>query len=97
MMHSRGAENVRLVIGRRSWMSHKTHAWLEWTTNDGTYVLDPTINWAATRADRLGQSSYIPLYAYSGTRKYRAASSGMFAKNTRRSNMWAVFSAPAAR
>ncbi len=98
MMRSRGAEGIRLVIGRRSWMSQKTHAWLEWTTNDGTYVLDPTMNWAATRADRVGRSSYIPLYAFSGSAKYRAgAGSSLFAKNTSKSRLLAAFIAPAAR
>ena len=75
-MHSRGAENVRLVIGKRSSMSRKTHAWLEWTTSNGTYILDPTINWSAFRAERSRRSSYIPLYAYAGTQKFRAAHTG---------------------
>ena len=97
LMRSRGAQNVRLVIGRRSWMSQKTHAWLEWTTNEGTYVLDPTINWAATRAERLGRSSYVPLYAYSATTKYRATSSSLFAGSQSKSGLLAAFSAPAAR
>src|SRR6478736_4846442 len=47
---SHGARNVRLVIGRRMPTSVKSHAWLEWTTDGGTYVLDPTINWAAYRS-----------------------------------------------
>jgi hypothetical protein len=82
VMHSRGAENVRLVIGKRLWSSHKTHAWLEWTTAGGTYILDPTINWSAFRAERSGRSSYIPLYAYAGTRKFRAGTStGLLAGN----------------
>jgi hypothetical protein len=82
VMHSRGAENVRLVIGKRLWSSHKTHAWLEWTTGGGTYILDPTINWSAFRAERSGRSSYIPLYAYAGTRKFRAGTStGLLAGN----------------
>jgi predicted transglutaminase-like cysteine proteinase len=81
-MHSRGVENVRLVIGKRLWTSRKTHAWLEWTTAGGTYILDPTINWSAFRAERAGRSSYIPLYAYAGARKYRAATStGLLASN----------------
>jgi hypothetical protein len=81
MMHSRGAEDLRLVIGKRTVASRKTHAWLEWTTAGNTYVLDPTINWAACRADRLGNSSYIPLYAYAGARKYRAAAAALYAKS----------------
>jgi len=81
-MRSRGVDNVRLVIGKRSWTSRKTHAWLEWTTNNGIYILDPTINWAAFRAERAGRSSYIPLYAYAGTKKFRATSAGtLLAKN----------------
>jgi hypothetical protein len=85
-MHSRGATNVRLVIGKRSWTSRKTHAWLEWATTDGTYILDPTINWGAFRAERAGRSSYIPLYAYIGSEKFRAGqpSAGTFANADRR-------------
>src|SRR3989441_11331779 len=40
-MHSRGADNIRLVIGKRLWTSRKTHAWLEWQTANGNYILDP--------------------------------------------------------
>jgi len=81
-MHSRGADNIRLVIGKRLWTSRKTHAWLEWQTANGNYILDPTINWAAFRADRTGRSSYIPLYAYAGAQKFRAATSeGLLASN----------------
>ena len=81
-MHSQGVRNVRLVIGKRLPTSRKTHAWLEWNTGSGTYILDPTINWAACRAERFGRTSYIPLYAYAGGQKYRAAStSTLYAKN----------------
>src|SRR4029077_4821060 len=95
LMHARGADNVRLVIGKRTWMSQKTHAWLEWTTATGTYVLDPTINWSALRAEHLGGSSYIPLYAYAGDRKYRAAN-GTFAQNNLHAQRLALVSSPAA-
>ncbi len=81
MMHSRGAEDLRLIIGKRTVTSRKTHAWLEWTTAGNTYVLDPTINWTACRADRLGNSSYISLYAYAGARKYRATTAALYAKS----------------
>jgi hypothetical protein len=83
-MLSRGADNVRLVIGKRTSTSRKTHAWLEWATSNGTYILDPTINWSACRAERTGRSSYIPLYAYEGTHKFRAtpAAGGLFASNS---------------
>ena len=94
LMRSKGAQNVRLVIGKRSWVSRKTHAWLEWTTNTGTYLLDPTINWSAERAERC---SYVPLYAYSGTQKYRASTSSLIAKNSSKGGFFAAFTAPAAR
>lgn len=77
----RGAENVRLVIGRRTAVSNRTHTWVEWKTADGTFVLDPTINWAACSSARFGNSTYLPLYAYAGTQKYRAASGSLYAKN----------------
>src|SRR5438105_9177352 len=86
-MHSRGADNVRLVIGKRLWTSRKTHAWLEWATTNGTYILDPTINWSAFRAERAGNSSYIPLYAYSGGKKSATpTTTGPFASN--QSTVW---------
>jgi hypothetical protein len=99
LMHSRGAENLRLVIGKRMWTSQKTHAWLEWTTAGGTYVLDPTINWAASPADQLGKDSYIPLYAYAGSQKYRAATPTLYANSDSIStnNLRAPASAPAAK
>jgi len=80
-MHSYGAQNVRLVIGKRTRTSRKTHAWLEWNTEAGTYVLDPTINWTACRTDEVGNGAYLPLYAYAGARKYRAATVTLLAKN----------------
>lgn len=81
-MRENGATNVRLVIGKRSWSSRKTHAWLEWTTETGSYVLDPTINWAAYPTQKVGTHAYIPFYAFSGARKYRASSgTTLLAKN----------------
>jgi hypothetical protein len=80
-MHEHGAHNLRLIIGKRTASSRKTHAWLEWSTESGTYVLDPTINWAACRADQVGRDHYLPLYAYAGTRKYRAVDASLLAKN----------------
>jgi hypothetical protein len=80
-MQTHGAHNVRLVIGRRTSTSRKTHAWLEWNTEGGTYVLDPTINWTAYRSNEIAGSSYQPLYAYAGTHKYRAVSDTLVARN----------------
>ncbi len=80
-MLEQGATNVRLVIGKRASNSRSTHAWLQWETSAGRYVLDPTFHWMATRSESLGDRSYVPLYAYSGTRKFRAASAPLFANN----------------
>lgn len=80
-MKAHGATNVRLVIGRRAPTSRSTHTWVEWSTPNGTYLLDPTINWVAYKADKFGDKSYVPLYAYAGNQKYRAASTALVAQN----------------
>jgi hypothetical protein len=80
-MKSHGAKNVRLVIGRRTQTSRSTHTWVEWETDGGTYVLDPTINWMAFRSSDLSPRSYVPYYAYAGSHKYRTASSSLVASN----------------
>jgi predicted transglutaminase-like cysteine proteinase len=73
-MRENGATNVRLVIGKRTATSRQTHAWLAWDTESGSYVLDPTFNWAACTSAQVGKRNYQALYAYAGTKKYRAAS-----------------------
>jgi predicted transglutaminase-like cysteine proteinase len=73
-MRENGATNVRLVIGKRTATSRQTHAWLAWDTESGSYVLDPTFNWAACTPSQVGKRNYQPLYAYAGSKKYRAAS-----------------------
>ena len=80
-MRSAGASNVRLVIGRRTSSSRSTHAWLEWSTSNGTYVLDPTINWMAYRIEDVGRDRYVPFYAYSGNHKFGATTATLLAKN----------------
>ncbi len=80
-MQSHGATNMRLVIGKRATTSRSTHAWLEWDTESGTYVLDPTINWRAYRGRDVGHRSYIPFYAYAGTRKFRVTPVTLVAQN----------------
>jgi predicted transglutaminase-like cysteine proteinase len=81
-MQLHGADNVRLVIGKRTILSRRTHAWIEWETERGTYVLDPTINWAACRADRFRNRAYIPYYAYAGAQKYRATPAALYARTS---------------
>jgi predicted transglutaminase-like cysteine proteinase len=73
-MQENGATNVRLVIGKRTFSSRQTHAWLAWDTHDGSYVLDPTFNWTVRTARQVGKRNYQPLYAFAGTKKFRAAS-----------------------
>ncbi len=80
-MRDHGAANVRLVIGKRTPSSPSTHAWVEWETANGNYVLDPTINWMAYRESELGSRSYVAYYAFSGGRKYRASSAALVAQN----------------
>ena len=80
-MTEHGATDVRLVIGRRTSTSRSTHAWVEWETDNGNYVLDPTINWLAYRSGDLDSRAYVPYYAFAGNRKYRAAQSTLVAQN----------------
>ena len=80
-MQASGATNVRLVIGKRTFASRQTHTWLIWETSNGSYVLDPTINWMARREEQAGDHSYIPFYAYAGNRKYRATTATLLAGN----------------
>lgn len=80
-MKENGATDVRLVIGRRTSTSRSTHAWVEWETDGGNYVLDPTINWMAYRSSDLGSRAYVPYYAFAGNRKYRAAQPTLIAQN----------------
>ena len=72
-MRKNGARNLRLVIGRRTPMSRSTHTWIEWTSASITFVLDPTINWIAQAVNEIPENSYVPYYAFAGSRKYRAA------------------------
>jgi predicted transglutaminase-like cysteine proteinase len=80
-MQANGARNLRLVIGKRALSSRTTHTWLVWETDRGSYVLDPTFNWLACRAEQIGERSYVPLYAYAGNKKFRAESSTLYATN----------------
>ena len=73
-MKAAGATNVRLVIGKRTPTSRMTHAWLAWETDEGNFVLDPTFDYTAKKAEKVGKRNYQPLYAYAGSKKFRAAS-----------------------
>jgi transglutaminase-like putative cysteine protease len=71
-LRANGARNVRLVIGKHRASDLRTHAWVEWETLQGTFLLDPTFNWTAAKTDHADLSTYIPFYAYESGRKYRA-------------------------
>jgi predicted transglutaminase-like cysteine proteinase len=73
-MQLNGATNLRFVIGKRRVSDSLTHAWLEWETERGIVLLDPTFNWtAAIKMD--DRRSYIAFYGYEGAHKYQAANS----------------------
>src|ERR1700730_17532838 len=68
-----GATHLRFVIGIHHLGDLRTHAWLEWDTTSGTYLLDPTFNRAVERVTERDPTTYIPHYAYYGPRKYRVS------------------------
>ena len=80
-MRENGARNLRLIIGKRTRVSRSTHTWVEWTSASVTFVLDPTINWVAQVENEMPEHSYVPYYAFDGSRKYRAAAAaGLYAR-----------------
>ena len=81
LMQSHGATNLRLIIGKHTVTSRSTHAWLEWENEGVNYVLDPTLNGKAYPISDFGEYSYIPFYAFEGSKKYRAAQPTFVAKN----------------
>jgi hypothetical protein len=72
-LRANGATHVRFVIGKHHAADSRTHAWLEWDTTSGTYLLDPTFNHTVERVEEHDPAMYIPHYAYNGPRKYRAS------------------------
>ena len=76
ILRARGATHVRFVIGKHHAADVRTHAWLEWDTTRGSFLLDPTFNRVVKRAEERDPAMYIPHYAYNGARKYRANYSG---------------------
>jgi hypothetical protein len=73
ILRANGATHVRFVIGKHHLADLRTHAWLEWDTTSGTYLLDPTFNNGIERITMQDPETYIPQYAYNGSRKYRAS------------------------
>ena len=73
-MRSYGATNLRLVIGKRRIEDSRTHAWLEWNTQAGTLLLDPTFN-GAVETKIQDRQTYVAFYGYGGGHKFRASNS----------------------
>src|ERR1043166_688388 len=71
ILRANGATRVRFVIGKHHAADLRTHAWLEWDTTRGTFLLDPTFNSAVERVEEHDPAMYLPYYAYNGSRKYR--------------------------
>jgi hypothetical protein len=78
-MQLNGASNLRFIIGKRRASDAVTHAWLEWATEAGTLLLDPTFNWTAELKVSDGKS-YVAFYGYEGAHKYQASGT-LLAKN----------------
>jgi hypothetical protein len=72
ILRANGATHVRFVIGKHHAADLRTHAWLEWDTTRGTYLLDPTFNRTVERVEEHDPATYVPHFAYNGSRKYRA-------------------------
>ncbi len=75
-MRNAGATNLCLVIGKHHIYDSATHAWLEWETSAGIYLLDPTFDETPAKLTELDSMTYLPLYAYDGIRKYQASNVG---------------------
>jgi hypothetical protein len=60
------------VIGKHHLADLRTHAWLEWDTTRGTFLLDPTFNSSIEPVGERDPATYIPHFAYNGSQKYRA-------------------------
>ncbi|MEY2545738.1 MAG: hypothetical protein QOG48_855 [Verrucomicrobiota bacterium] len=71
-MRQSGATNVHVIVGKRHMFDAGTHAWLEWNTTTGAYVLDPTFTDSPIKISAVDPVTYIPFYAYDGEHKYRA-------------------------
>jgi len=76
ILRARGATRVRFVIGKHHVADLRTHAWLEWETTRGTFLLDPTFNSSVELVGERAPATYVPHYAYDGSRKYRASCYG---------------------
>jgi transglutaminase-like putative cysteine protease len=74
-----GATNVRFIIGKHHASDWFTHAWVQWDTPNGSFVLDPTFNRRPVRAEQ-NPTRYIPLYAYEGMLRYRAVNTILVAE-----------------
>lgn len=70
LMRQHGANDLRVVIGKRAPESCTTHVWLEWTTPSGVFLLDPTIQAAPLLSSDAPANYYVGYYAFTGAEKY---------------------------
>jgi len=82
-MRNAGATNLQLVIGKHHIYDSATHAWLEWQTSAGSYLLDPTFDETPVKLTEVDSMTYRPLYAYDGLRKYRVSNAGSLPSSLR--------------
>jgi hypothetical protein len=82
-MRNAGATNLCLIIGKHHIFDSATHAWLEWGTSAGIYVLDPTFEETPVKLSELDSMMYLPLYAYDGIHKYQASNVGSLSPSMR--------------
>ena len=76
VLFGHSAAEVELLRAQQSGRMH--HAWML-TGPKG--VGKATLAWRAFPVRSLGRSSYIPLFAYEGEKKYRAARADLVAQN----------------
>ena len=76
-MQKSGARNLRLVIGKRR--AHQSNDTRVAGLGDGEGALLSWIRLSTGQpiANQIGERSYIPLYAYAGSNKYRATATSV--------------------
>ena len=71
-----GADSVRFVIGKAQAKAKLNHAWLVWSHEGQTWLLDPTNSAVPMAADSAAAAAYVPFYAYARTGKFAPRGDG---------------------
>ena len=64
-LHEHGFDNVRVAMGRRYEIMH---AWIEWDSENGEYIIDPSFNFIARTGSKTHY--YEPMYCIYNGRTY---------------------------